>query len=396
MRVLHVIPSLSPRSGGPAQALPALGRSLTDQGVKILIAATDEEMPSLEKIRPTFFESLPAIFFPIQGGPSFKYSRPFARWLDEHVPEFDLVHIHAVFNHACIAAARACRRERVPYIVRPLGTLAPWSMSQKSLRKRLFWQISGRRMLLSADAVHYTSLPEQLTVEQSLGLSRGIVVPLGVDVPLPSAYSSLLYPIAQPYVLVMSRLDPKKALDVLIEAFLSVAEQKAFESWKLVLAGDGPATYVRKLKHITQRHRASDRIIFTGWLEGEKKWAAVSHASLLALVSYHENFGLCVMESLACGVPALVTRNVDLAIEIETSQSGWVCNLDEPSLQKTLTEALSSGAELRRRGLNGRQLAQNYSWPRVAKQLRALYSDILRNRESRAVTSEKIRAAAAL
>jgi len=396
MKVLHVIPSLSERSGGPAQALVPMCRALRDRGIDVLLAATDADLkvpPELRKL--TTFKNLPAVFFPAQVGSSFKYSRPFANWLAQHVPDFNLVHIHAVFNHACIAAASACRKAQIPYIVRPLGTLAPWSMGRKSWRKKLFWQTNIRKMLANAVAIHYTTEAEMNTVEESLGLTRGEIIPLGVDLHLTANDPSLALPVPQPYVLVLSRLDPKKALDVLLEAFLSLAERGRFQSWHLVVAGDGPPAYVAKLKQITRGRLGSDRIVFTGWLEGERKKAALTGASLLALASHHENFGLCVMESLACGVPVLISPNVDVAREIQNSESGWVSAIDKKSLESTLATALSSPAELQRRGRNGKLLAQNYSWSSIAEQLSRLYTDIVTNRSAGLRQSDEVRSAVA-
>lgn len=396
MKVLHVIPSLSERSGGPAQALVPMCRALRDRGIDVLLAATDADLnvaPELRRL--TTFKDLPAVFFPVQAGSSFKYSRPFAHWLAQHVLDFNLVHIHAVFNHCCVAAARACRDTQVPYIVRPLGTLAPWSMGQKSWRKKLFWQTSIRKMLTNAAAIHYTTNAEKDTVEASLGLKRGEIVPLGVDLQLPPTDPSMDSPASQPYVLVLSRLDPKKAIDVLIEAFLCLLEHSQFQGWRLVVAGDGPPAYVAKLKQITRGRLGSDRIVFTGWLEGERKRAALTGASLLALPSHHENFGLCIMESLACGVPVLTSPNVAIAHEVEASGSGWISAVEKSSIERTLASALSSPAELQRRGRNGKLLAQNYAWPRIAEQLSRVYKDIVRNRNSEMPRSDKVRIAVA-
>ena len=122
-----------------------------------------------------------ARFFPVQLGASFKYSRPLASWLGKNVKEFDLVHVHAVFNHASVAAARACRRSGVPYVVRPLGTLDPWSMKQKPVRKYLFWHLFAKRLLAASAAVHYTAAAEKTATEGYLGMNHGRVVPLGVN-----------------------------------------------------------------------------------------------------------------------------------------------------------------------------------------------------------------------
>src|SRR2546425_3197362 len=130
MKVLHVIPSISEHSGGPGQAIIPLCRALRDKGVEVLLATTDAGMPETGQTAEDKGKEVPTIFFPVQLGRSFKYSRPFTKWLDESVSEFDVVHIHAVFNHACVSAALARSQKGIPYILRPLGTLDPWRMKQ--------------------------------------------------------------------------------------------------------------------------------------------------------------------------------------------------------------------------------------------------------------------------
>src|SRR6185295_10295800 len=208
MRVLHVIPSISERSGGPATAIIPMCRALMQQGIEVLLVTTDA---GLTEKKVAEYKGVPAKLFPSEFGESFKYSRPLASWLTANIREFDLVHVHAVFNHSSVAAARACRRAGVPYVIRPLGTLDPWSMSQKSLRKRVFWQVAGKGMLQAAAAVHYTSEGEKLSTERLTGLNHGRVVPLGIETTSTATRDK------QSYVLVLSRLHPKKGLDVLIE-----------------------------------------------------------------------------------------------------------------------------------------------------------------------------------
>src|SRR5947208_6786422 len=120
MRVLHVIPSIALRYGGPSQAILEMCRALRKQ-VQLLIATTDADGNSRLPVRlgsPVDYQGVPAIFFSRQCSEAYKYSYPLARWLGANVKRFDVVHVHAVFSHACMAAARICRRHGIPYIVR--------------------------------------------------------------------------------------------------------------------------------------------------------------------------------------------------------------------------------------------------------------------------------------
>ena len=377
MKVLHVIPSVDERSGGPATAIVPMCRALMQQGIDVLLLSTTAglraEITNGEILE---YKGVPAIFFQSQLGESFKYSRPLSSWLRSNIQNFGLAHIHAVFNHSSVAAAHMCQKAGVPYVVRPLGTLDPWSMTQKSLRKRLFWQVSGKGILDNAAAVHYTSEAEKLSTEKSLGLNHGRVIPLGVEAASKNSNGQVA---GDPYVLVLSRLHPKKGLDVLVDAFLSLVQMPQFATWRLVIAGDGPLEYVSKLK---EKARGSSQITFTGWLDGDEKNAVLSAAALLVLPSRQENFGLCVMEALAQSVPVLVSPSVNLAADIAAVNAGWIAPIDETPLRDKLAEALLDRDELTRRGLAGRQLSLRYSWENSARELADLYRVVIQQRRN--------------
>lgn len=371
MRVLHVIPSVSERSGGPAAAIVPMCRALQNQGIEVFLATTSHGLTQISTDGIREYKGVPAHFFPVQALASFKYSRPLTTWLKTSVRDFDVVHIHAVFNHASVAAARECRKAGVPYVVRPLGSLDPWSMKQKAARKRIFWSLVGKRMFRGSAAVHYTAAGEKTATEELLGINHGRVIALGVELngSFQTKRAAEHFPalLGREYVLLLSRLDPKKNVEGLIEAFKSVKE----DAWRLVIAGDGPRDYVSTLR---QMAGDSEKIIFTGWVEGEQKEALLRDAALFALPSHQENFGLSVMEAMARGVPVLVSPHVNLAPEIEAANAGWVVELAQ--LKDGLAVALENENERARRGESAYKLSQQYSWQKTATDLIDLYRQI--------------------
>jgi glycosyltransferase involved in cell wall biosynthesis len=387
VKVLHVIPSVAPRYGGPSKAIFEMCNALQEKGVELLVATTNADGESrldVELGAPLRYQDVPTIFFSRQWSEAFKYSQPLSHWLNENVKHFDVVHIHAVFSHACLSAARASRKHHVPYIIRPLGTLDPWSLRQKSFRKRLMWQLAARRAMHDAAAIHYTTVEEQQLAERSLGLNHGVVIPLGIETGklqdraveeiFPRRFSSID---KNPYILFLSRLHPKKNLELLLEVFLRLVKQPEFEAWRLVIAGDGEAEYVNSLRKVVREREGNNHVLFTGWLDGEEKISALQNAALLALTSSQENFGLCVAEALACGVPAVISQQVNLAPDIERTGSGWVTDLEPDSLSHVLTEALSNDDERKRRGNRGRDfVAHQFSWPNLVDDLIVLYHSI--------------------
>jgi glycosyltransferase involved in cell wall biosynthesis len=395
VRILHVIPSVSDRSGGPAQAIFPMCRALLTRGLDVTITTTnhgESDQFANDSLVSTngnkngqlntarSYRGVSTYFFPVQWGDGFKYSRPLAAWLNANVKSFDVVHIHAVFNHACIAAARACRKQGVPYVIRPLGTLDPWSMKQKPLRKKLFWALEGKKMLHEAGAIHYTAQAERSAAERLLGLRRGKVVPLGIDgsdLPVHNQTSAGPFGEPNPYVLVLSRLHPKKGLDILIEAFLDLRKRERFSEWRLVIAGDGDEDYLDSLKQMVTDMGGNEFVIFRGWLEGQEKNSVLSNASLLTLPSRQENFGLCVLEALSRGVPVIVSPEVNLAKDIDTARAGWISAVDVSALVKCLAEALSNEEERIKRGCAGKSFSRNFEWNKIAEGLESMYVSVV-------------------
>jgi glycosyltransferase involved in cell wall biosynthesis len=102
-------------------------------------------------------------------------------------------------------------------------------------------------------------------------------------------------------------------------------------------------------------------------------------ASLLALTSYQENFGLCAVEALACGVPVILSPQVNLSQEIKAADAGWIASLEPTALESALADALHNADERARRGAAGRELMlSRFTWESVANELTNLYNAVVR------------------
>ena len=379
MKVLHVVPSVAPRYGGPSEVALRLVVSLREAGIDALLATTDADgagrlpVPTGEEVD---YEGARCIFFPRWRGESLKASPALARWLRGHVDRFDVLHVHSVFSHPSLAAGRAARRAGVPYLVRPLGQLDAWSLSQHALRKRAFLACGGRSLVERAAAVHWTDESERSRAPRFAADRQSFVVPLGVDERL---FEEAGEAERDQVILFLSRLHPKKNVEALIDAVSSLSWEAA--GWRLIVAGDGEEAYVASLK---ARAKASgERIVFAGWLRGEEKVRAFQTASLFVLPSRQENFGIVVAEAMAAGAPVVVSDSVALSGDVLRAEAGWVAPQDAGGLTRVLSEAIASASERRRRGAAGRELAEGrYRWRAVAARLAARYEAIVAEREA--------------
>jgi glycosyltransferase involved in cell wall biosynthesis len=358
--------------------------ALMKRGVEVQIASTDGEpagtdaesngRQSLQLNRLTDYQGVPAIFFKRDASEAFKYSRGLSHWLHRNVSAFDVVHIHGVFSHACTAAADACRRAGVPYIIRPLGNLEGRSLALKPLKKRLFLRLFGNKMLANASAVHYVCFSEKEQSEAALGLNHGVVVPLGINL---TAIKPTKTTNRKPHILVLSRLEPSKGIDVLIEAFLNARQVAGLSEWQLFIGGKGSPDCEAALKRTIETRKATDSVHLMGWLDGEAKSEALQQASLLALPSRRDAFGYCLIEGISQGIPVITTPQVGLAKEISDAGAGWITSLEFKALSETLSAAMSDENERCKRGEAGRELAARFDWAELALTLVKLYKSIL-------------------
>src|SRR5262245_57947943 len=161
LRVLHVIPSVSPRDGGPTRAIGIMERALNEAGVEVTTLTTDHDLgPNGEACAPAIVNGAHRIYAHKWINP-YKVAPGLVPRLMQAVREHDIVHIHSLFTFGSTAAAWVAKRSHVPYVVRPLGTLAYYGLRVRRPRlKKLSMALIENRILRSAAAVHFTSQAE--------------------------------------------------------------------------------------------------------------------------------------------------------------------------------------------------------------------------------------------
>jgi glycosyltransferase involved in cell wall biosynthesis len=377
VRVLHVIPAVATRYGGPSDAVLRMCHALDARGVHAVIATSDADGP--ERLPVTcgieqIYQGVRTIFFS-RVDERFKYTPNLAVWLGPNSRRFDVVHIHAVFSHASLAAARVCRRERVPYVLRPLGSLDPWGLGRNRVQKRVLRLVAVDRLLRDAAAVHFTTDEERRLAEQSFRNLRSVVIPLGVDDTL---LTQAMAPLEDrpASVVTIGRLHPVKNLETVIQAFLTVTANVRRRHWRLVIAGDGDPAYRKTLEALAGDEVGAGRITFPGWVSGQEKVDLLDRASVFVQASHQESFGLSIVEAMARGVPVIASRTVNLADEVVGAGAGWVMGTDHGTIAATLGEAIDAREERHRRAVAARAAAERFAWSAIAGTLERLYSNL--------------------
>jgi glycosyltransferase involved in cell wall biosynthesis len=306
------------------------------------------------------------------------------KWLWKNIPAYDLIHIHAVFTYPSTIAAWIARMKGKPYIVRPLGILNRWGMrNRRQLGKKLsFWAIE-RGMLDHAALIHYTSEQERIEAEQAGARTASMIVANPADVN-PGSRAGLAgkfrarYPALgnAPLIVFLSRISPKKGLDLLIPAFAQV--RRTNPEAVLVIAGGGDADLIEEVKKSVSAAGLTDCVIWTGFIEGDDKGALLADADIFVLPSYSENFGVAVVEALSFGVPAIVSDQVGIHHEISQAHAGVVVPCQAAALAGALTELLDNADLRASMSANGANLAaKKFTRGGVVDALLANYRAIL-------------------
>ena len=303
-------------------------------------------------------------------------SWPLSRWLAAHVAEYDLVHLHALFSFAATAGAFWANRRGVPYLVRPLGVLNTWGIqNRRPLLKRLSLHWIERRILAHAAAIHFTSEQERTEAAFALPAARSVIIPNPVAIPeaeeSPNVFLAQHPELAgKRMILFLSRLDPKKGLDLLLGAFAQA--QTSLPDTALVLAGNGDDAFVDELRD-KARLLGLRRVVWAGFLEGQLKRAAFAAAHVFVLPSYSENFGIAVVEAMAMGLPVIVSDQVGIQREIARANAGIVVGCDATELSQAIQQTLNNQVARNEMAQNGRRLAQKFAPPAVTARLLEAY-----------------------
>ena len=400
MRILQIIPSISLVYGGPSQMVLGLSAALAAKNIDVTIITTDSngdigqlplDVPLNEPIQQNGYQ---IIYFRCYPWRRYKFSLSLLQWLNANAREFDLAHIHALFSPVTTFAATIARYRHLPYIIRPCGMLDPADLQKKKHLKQIYATLLERPNLAGAAAIHFTSkeeakiserfgldftdkmpVPRDLDFTGKMPVPRDLVIPLGVTAGL---FPKRLRESQAPIILFMSRIEPKKGLDLLIPALESILESGI--TFNFILAGSNPqdAEYETQIKIKIHNSSLAKHTTITGFVSGDLKLELLTKADLFVLPSYYENFGIAVAEAMAAGVPVAISDRIHIAEDIQQAEAGWVGPLEVGAIANSIKSALLNPQERQRRGLNGQEYAKkHYNWEAIAQQTIDAYQQIL-------------------
>lgn len=328
MKLLQVIGTLNPAYGGPIESLRQVTATLQALGHQ-------PEVITLDAPTAPWLKKFPGVVHAL--GPSYGTYRlnfRLVNWLRQHAGAYDAIIVRGIWQYQSFGTWLASRRAGFPYFVFVHGALNPWfrqTYPLKHAKKWLYWPWAEYRVLRDAAGVLFTSEAERVMASRSFELykAREIVVNYGTSAPVgdPGTQKQLFFDKfpqlrGKRLLLFLGRIHPVKACDLLLEAFARSAAKEP--GVHLVLAGPDKDGWNVALKKQAEQLGISNRITWTGMLEGDLKWGAFYASEVFVLPSHSENFGMVVAEALACSLPVLITDKVNIWREIGEYKAGMI------------------------------------------------------------------------
>lgn len=344
MRFLQVIRTLDPRWGGPVEVVKQLSQQAEEGGLlSDTLSVDDPGSPWLA----SWPESTHAIG---KGISTFGYTRRLDEWLAGNIGRYDAVLVHSIWMYFSLAVRHAATKQGVPYYLFIHGALDPWFKKQyflKQIKKEIYWRLFEHKVLRDAAAVLFTTEDEKRLAQNAFKpyACNPATIGFGISPPpefSPQTQEALISELASTFpalrgrtiLLYLGRIHEKKGADLLIRAYAKLLYR--LEGTCLVLAGPGDDPILKSLQSLASELKIGDRIAWPGPLYGNAKWALMRAAEVFVLPSHQENFGISVVEALACGTPVLISDKVNIWREVDRECAGLVGSDDLPGTTNLL------------------------------------------------------------
>jgi glycosyltransferase involved in cell wall biosynthesis len=353
-RILHCISSVDPKTGGPIEGLKQLAAVNQRHGHTVDVLSLDDPAAPWVRDCPITCHAMGPSYIG-----SYQYSPRWVPWLKANAHRYDAVIVNGIWQYHAFGVWRALRGTATPYFVFTHGMLDPWfkrNYPLKHLKKWLFWPWAEYRLLRDATAVLFTCEDERRLARQSFWLYKcdEFVVsygtsapPSGTEVQRTAFYERFPQLKDKRALLFLGRVHEKKGADLLFKAFAALkARQPAMlKDVHLVMAGPADHEYGQRMQALVRSLGMADHVTWTGMVSGDVKWGAFRTAEAFILPSHQENFGIAVAEAMACGLPVLISNQVNIWREIQQAEGGIIDVDTQEGTERLIEKWLTTPAE---------------------------------------------------
>ena len=339
MKILSIIPSVNPKTGGPIQGIRNYQTILVHLGCTRDIVTFEDPNDVIDwDFSPTLkIHALGKAENPLA------YHAGLFTFLKNNLVNYDVIIIHGLWLYHSIGSINAFKwlQKNKPDIKLPKvysmphGMLDPWFQTVKTrkikaIRNYIYWYFFEKKVINSVDGILFTCEQELLLArttfsgyypKKEINVGYGIETPPKKNLSFTSDFEKLCPRVkGKRFLLFLSRIDFKKGVDILINSYNLLSQENQYLP-HLVIAGPLESNYAKEMILLAA---GNPKIHFPGMLRGPEKWGALYGCEAFILPSHQENFGIAVAEALACSKPVLISNKVNIYREIEDGGAGIV------------------------------------------------------------------------
>lgn len=339
---------MNPATGGVCKAVRTIILGLSKYNIDNEVISLDD--PDADYLKSETFK----IHAVGKGTGAWQYNNYLLKWLQVNLIHFDIVIVHGLWLYPGYAVRKMVvslkkNGNLFPKLfVMPHGMLDPYfqvatGRKIKAIRNWIFWKLIERHLIAEADGILFTCEMEKTLARETFKAyypKQELVVGLGIKNPplftqnmKEEFFSKTKLASGHKYLLYLGRIDVKKGIDLLIEAYLNL-EKSNSNMPALVVAGPGiESKFGQRMKQMAS---ISSNIYFPGMLMGNAKWGAFYGCDAFVLPSHQENFGIAVVEAMACGKVVLISNQINIWKEIEKFGGSIICKDTKDDIEKML------------------------------------------------------------
>jgi glycosyltransferase involved in cell wall biosynthesis len=378
LRILHAVPSLDPKYGGPSRSVPQLCEAL---------AAEEHHRIELLTTHQTNHNSPPEILHVKSTHIPYTHLRAttslkIAQHIYAQRKNIDLIHTHSIFNSVVSTTCHTAKTLGIPYIITPRGMLDTHCMKQHTFLKKLYSKTCDWNILQHASAVHCLNNDEatHITQQWNIPKERIFVAPNGIH-PHITHLSNTCLPTHPPQLIFLGRLNPIKNIPLQLQA-LALIKQK-FPSVLLHIVGPDDGERTRLEKTIQELHLEKNTSI-TGPIHNNQRFHLLTQCDALLQTSLYECHSMSLNEALLTGTPCIITPSAHFP-DIHKAHAGYLTEATPHALANAIDRLFSQSIQERQNMQKAaKTLAQNQlTWPHIARKVIANYEKIIEKRQKK-------------
>ena len=295
--------------------------------------------------------------------------------IENIVKDYDIVHIYGSWRPFLIKVFYTAKKLNKKVVISPIGTLYPWSLNQKKIKKKLALFFYQRKVLNLADVVHATSKIEAKNlVINNLGKKIKII---GHGIEINKSFVPKIKKDQVKKLIFFFIIHEKKGLIELIKIWDKLKFKK---NWQLEIYGPvSNDSYFKNIVNFISKNNLENEIKVLGSVFNEQKKKKIFYeANAFILPSKSENFGISIGEALSYGLPVLTTFQTPWKI-INDYKAGIVFDFSEENILYELDKFMNLNSdEIYKMSLNALKLVkENFEYNSILKQYIQLYKELI-------------------